>query len=337
MMNPAKDMTMNDLHLFIANLAGDKLNGRRTFGPLSLSVLNTRRYKLVILLDTDLKNDPSHLSEAIKITSTKDLYMRFPKTIIDRAYTIATTRVTKERLAELSQLVNGTLIDQGIVINGVTFSTTDVAEERFLDDLLRMYALKSQLSSFEEQKPLGGIMQMTLISPFDLAPEKMAFARKLLFDLVKATSEDASLTEKWLVSVIHTDFVDSATFNPVAYSHARFAKMAPSMEIVTSRFGETLASQKKIEAMHLSSSSEGNGEKAKHTLGEKENLAPIGLPRKIEGNPLFHFMFWTIVFMIAVLIWVSIAMWNMKTYEDPLLMFTEYVLDQDSSIMEDDL
>lgn len=337
----SKEMSVSDLHSYLACLSGQQLNGRRTFGPISLSVLHQRPYALTVLLDTDLKEDTSPVSNSIELTSTKDLFLRFPKHIVDSSYTVATTRVTKERLAELSSYCNGAQIDKGLQINGVTFSIENVAEERFLDDLLRAYSLQSQLAAFETQKPKEGLVQMTLISPFDLAQEKIPIARKLLFDAISSISASMEQTGRWAISVVHTDFRDSATYNPIAYTRARQMKMAPKMELVTSRFGESLASQMPatpFATTGATSAASGDADDRKrYTLSAAENRAPIGMPRKIVGDPLFHFEFWTIIFMIAVLVWVSAAMWNMKTFEDPFLMFTEYVHDQDATIMEDNL
>ena len=63
----------------------------------------------------------------------------------------------------------------------------------------------------------------------------------------------------------------------------------------------------------------------------------IGYPAPIVGSAGFHLFFWSILLLFVAFIAVSVLMWNMKTFEDPLIYFTEYVLDSDDTIMEESL
>lgn len=334
-------LDINDVNAFLENLARGQWADRRTFGSIEMPLLNTRPYTLMFLLDTDSKVLTNNNDNLINIDCKNSQFMKFSRKVYDNSYTLASIKVNESHLGMVASAVNGRVIDQGISINGVSFSLQEPSESRFIDDIRRIISISGSLAQFEELRTRGAI-ELTLVSTYSLPEEKKEIARSTLKALVESIQKQYDCNSNWIVAIIYTNFDAHETYNPSSYEHPLSTQLSNDEGIVSARFARPIHPMEYFKQFRPNYK---NKNKKNSNIISIERINDdnthkqyeIGPPREIKGDANFQFIFWTFVFLIVCLIVVSILMWNMKTFEDPLIYYTEYVLDADSTIMEDNL
>ena len=332
---PSLDLSMEDVHQYLEFLSHNQVGQKRTFGPIGTSLLHQRRHSILLLLDADLKSDITKFQTALEIQPRNRQFMKFSRSIYEHSYTLSSVYINETVISQFAEAVHGTQDKDTLTIDGVTFSASVPSEAKFLDDIRKLATLPEFAKELRSIRYAASI-ELTLISTMHLPEEKQAAARAILLKLAEETIAALDNQNKFIIATIFTDFSDHKTYHPYSYEHPRPATIQDSAQIVTARFNRPIRTDAFLEKLHPTLKRAMKKPNDEDDTTESHVQYVIGPPRTITGRPGFHFFFWTILFLFIALIVVSVLMWNMKTFEDPLIYNTEYVPEPDSAALGED-